>query len=267
MSETYNSYGRRKEGIEGWFSDMSAGIFDALLVEQSRLVTSGPMLEIGVAHGRSALLMAEHLRPNESLHLSDINPTFLEGAVGRLKGFHPDANLKPIVGPSAEIPTNELHGRTFRFVHIDANHMRSFLLKDMAIADKLLSDTGILVLDDFLAPQYFSATFAAVEYVVRNPGSFRFILVGYNKAYLCRPSAYLYWLTCVRDRLPAHLRACGLEDFTLWKTEFGDDFMGFGIAGRQFDKDFVTWRMYGSAFGAEDRAERGVAEEVDFDSP
>ena len=245
---------------------MSAGLFDGFLTEQVRLATSGPMLEIGVAHGRSALMLAEHLRKDETLYLNDNHEGRLAGAVASLKASFPEARFKPLLCRSEEIAGKGLPARKFRFIHIDGNHMRSYLLKDMATADLLLSETGILSLDDFLAPQYFSATFAAVEYVVRQPNSFRFILVGYNKAYLCRPLAYLFWLTFIRDRLPGHLRGCDLGDFTIWKSEHGDDFMGFGIAGRQFDKDFFTWRVYGEAYGLENRIERGVAEEVDFDS-
>jgi Methyltransferase domain len=266
LSEAYTRFLTKKDGVEGWFSDMSAGLFDGFLTEQVRLATSGPILEIGVAHGLSALILAEHLRSGEALYLSDNHEGRLAGAVSTLRNLFPEAALHPLLGRSDEIPEKGLPARKFRFIHIDANHMRSYLLKDMATADSLLSDTGILALDDMLAPQYFSATFGAVEYVVRNPNSFRFILVGFNKAYLCRPSAYLFWLTFIRDRLPEHLRSCHLPDFTIWKCEHGDDFMGFGIAGRQFDKDFFTWRVYGEAYGLENRVERGVAEEVDFDS-
>lgn len=266
MTDTYTHYAQHKDAIEGWFSDISAGLFDAFLTEQKRLVTSGPMLEIGVAYGRSALMLAEHLGPDETLELSELHKGRLDSAMASLGAIHPGKTLRPRFGKSDDIDFTEIPPRKYRFIHIDANHMRTHVLKDLALADHALSETGIVSLDDFLAPQYFSATFGAIEYLVRHPESFRFVLVGFNKAYLCRPSAHLYWLVFVRDRLPNHLRSCGLTDFTIWKTDQGDDFRGFGIAGRQFDKDFFTWRVFGEVFGLENREERGVAEEVDFDS-
>jgi hypothetical protein len=66
------------------------------------------------------------------------------------------------------------------------------------------------------------------------------VLAGYNKAYLVRPRAALSYLTFIRDELPEHLRACGQPDFTFWRTDDRRAFSGFGMTGRQYDRDFVT---------------------------
>lgn len=266
-SPTFARFKEDFDNVEGWFSEQSAALFDAFLTARAGLGDHGPMLEIGVYKGLSAGLMSQHLPAGQVLHLNEINPAFLAGAVASLRAARPDIAIREHGGPSAAIDRASLPARRFAMVHVDADHMRTAVLSDMAVADHCLSETGLLVLDDFLAPQYFSTTFAAVEYLVRKPDSFRFILTGFNKAYLCRPSAYLWYLAQIRDFVPGHLRACGVEDFTFWKMAFGEDFVGFGVAGRQYEADFVTWRRFEQLYGGTARVEDGSASMVDFGLP
>lgn len=47
----------------------------------------------------------------------------------------------------------------------------------------------------------------------------------------------------IGHQLPAHLRACGQPDFTVWRTDERRACPTFGITQRQFDRDFVTWEF------------------------
>ena len=77
-----------------------------------------------------------------------------------------------------------------RFCHVDGEHSGHMIYNDMAVAQKLLSEEGVLVVDDFFNPMYPQITEALFRYLDRNPYTFRLFMVGFNKAYLSRPAAF-----------------------------------------------------------------------------
>ena len=48
----------------------------------------------------------------------------------------------------------KLAGRNPRFVHIDGEHSRAALTKDLELATAVLAPEGVIVLDDMLHPGY-----------------------------------------------------------------------------------------------------------------
>ena len=237
----WRSYGLAAAGVEGWFSDMSAALWDGFLAFQAarhKLIRGG-MLEIGCAHGRAALMLGLHGRLGETIHLIDYNPAHARNAA-HLVGGHSASRVEGHAIYSERASTDFLPSRGIRFLHIDGDHGRWALHNDLDIAHRVVAPEGVVVLDDFLAPQFIGVTIGAIEWMTRNPEAFEMMLVGFNKAYLVRPRAAQMFQEFIRDELPAHLRACGQPDFTLWRTDDRRACASFGITPRQFDRDFVT---------------------------
>lgn len=235
----YARWAAAQTGVEGWFSDMSAAIWDALLAQQRAWHMRGDLLEIGCAYGRAALMLGVHTAPPETLRLVEAWPAHAHETPGRVQP-HSAGRVEAIEAFSEALPPDALPALGTRFVHVDGDHGRWGLLTDMALADRVTAPDGLVVLDDFLAPQFMGVTLGAIEWLTRNPDRFEFVMVGFNKAYLARPRYAARWLEFIRDAMPAHLRAVGHADFSLWRTDDRRGCPCFGITPRQYDRDFIT---------------------------
>lgn len=244
MAETpelsrYHAYMQAAEGVQGWYSDMSAALFDAFLTFQGGPGAPGDMLEIGVAYGRSALMMGMHLRHDATLRLVDIGTALMEQSVA-LIGPHCPGRVEPILQYSEALPPDSLPALGTRFVHIDGDHGTWGVQTDLDLADRVLRQDGVVVLDDFFSESFVGVTWGAMSWLARNPGRFEMVLVGFNKAYLVRPRAARRTLEFIRDGLQPHLAACGQPANTLLRTDDPRACGCFGITARQFDRDYVT---------------------------
>ena len=191
--DTLDAYLQNYGSLPGWFTDELAAVWDCLLAFQHAQAHQGPRVEIGVYHGKSAALTCLHLRADEQLVLVD--PYRLDEVAGacsprsgRPSGLHPCRSTQL---PAAEL--QELHGRC-RWVHVDGEHTGFACSHDLALADRLLDDRGLVAVDDFLSPRYPQVAAAVFNYLQLHPFSFRLFLCGFFKAYLARPkhaAAYL----------------------------------------------------------------------------
>ena len=59
----------------------------------------------------------------------------------------------------------KLGGRRPRFIHIDGEHSRAALTKDLELATAVLAPAGVIVLDDMLHPGYPTLMVAVHEYL------------------------------------------------------------------------------------------------------
>ncbi|MEY9877503.1 hypothetical protein ABH931_007027 [Streptacidiphilus sp. MAP12-33] len=155
------------EEVPGWFYNVDRVLFVWLLERQARLGTSGNLIEIGAYLGRSAILIADHLRPGESFTVCDLfdsaapdeaNSTEMdtsyrstltrEAFERNYLAFHQE--LPDIVqAPSSVLADGRISARSARFIHIDASHLYEHVIGDIQFARQALTDEGIVVLDDY----------------------------------------------------------------------------------------------------------------------
>jgi Methyltransferase domain len=224
--------------LPGWFTDDSAAVWDCLLAFQHAQAVRGHAFEIGVFHGKSAALTCLHLRADEQLVLVD--PYRLDEVRERLATIRADRLVcHPCLStqlPAADL--QELHGRC-RWVHVDGEHTGFACSHDLALADRLLDDRGLVVVDDFLSPRYPQVAAAVFNYLHLHPFSFRLFLCGFFKAYLVRPKHAAAYLEFVRDRIGAELQARGHgQRISFFKTTVPDDYNCFGM-GRFEGRDMI----------------------------
>jgi predicted O-methyltransferase YrrM len=224
-------------GIEGFFSLESAALWDCLLSTQEKQQILGDMLEIGVYKGRSALMSSLHLRVGERFVLVDATEFMKEAEV----------HLKPILGNRAEYIykmsgelrfDRELTSSKFRWIHIDGDHTGRSVLGDLEICEPLLSDDGCLVIDDFFSPMYPQLTETVYDFLSANHTKLTLQLVGWNKAYLCRPLHARFYRRFIVHDLAAQLRQRNITAFSITKTTSLEESPTFGICARLKDQDY-----------------------------
>jgi len=233
----YRALRRAFDRTEGWCTDISAPVWDAMLVHQRDTGVRGDMLEIGVYRGKSALLLAGHVDPQtERLFLVD--PRMDEDGVRHtLERARPEAGpaLRFLHIESTEVVTSEarsVRGR-LRWVHIDGSHATACVLADLASAHDLLAEDGVAVLDDFFDIGYPHLTETVFRYLGAHPENFALFLAVGNKGYLARPQAAPHYRQYCLHSLVGDLEARGVE-MALWKSGLPGEIDCFALKPREF---------------------------------
>jgi predicted O-methyltransferase YrrM len=238
-TERHERYQQSCANIPGWFSRESAAIWDTLLSYQEASKIGGNLLEIGVFQGKSAAMAALHSQPNETCLFVDPMP--LEEVRQRMEQIAPDAKCQYLQESSQYLLRYPFVGqaaRDFRWIHIDGEHSAQAVSNDLAVAEMLLSDRGMLVLDDFFSPCYPQITQALFRFLEATPGRLTLVLCGYNKGYLCRPRAAREYLTFMQSSLYPNMTARGGGRVTICKTSEPADMNTFGVIDRFNNMDY-----------------------------
>jgi len=104
----------------------------------------------------------------------------------------------------------------FDLVHVDGFHAEAETETDLRHAAEVMSDNGVIAVDDYCTPQ-FPGTASAV-YRSLEPLRLRAFLATPNKMFLCRPEAHGGWLSS----MSAYLSAAGLQRWSpLETTSYG----------------------------------------------
>jgi hypothetical protein len=176
---THRDYLRRHREVEGWIEHATAHIIAYLIALQSANGIRGNMMEIGVHHGRSFILLALGCREAECAFAVDLFEqqelnTSRSGIGDRtrmtenLARFAPAARCVLITADSSRL------GRSFsrehsglRFVSIDGGHSRDTTRHDLFLAQRMLGPAGIVALDDIYRSDWSGVTAGLHEYYRR----------------------------------------------------------------------------------------------------
>jgi predicted O-methyltransferase YrrM len=238
-SDTFTRFQSAAEGVEGWFTNFSAAIFDSLLRLQDDNGITGDFLEIGVAYGRSALMLGVHAQPSETIRLVDPRTEMLAEAAARVSAVT-RGSVIPLSSLSESLPIDHAPSRSSRFVHIDGDHSRWALHDDLDLAARTLVSGGIVALDDFFSARYIGVTYGAIEWLARNPLQFELILVGSNKGYLVRPRFAQFYLEFIRDKISSEIELRGEAPVTLFRVDNPRACVAFGIEERGGKPPYIT---------------------------
>lgn len=187
--------------VVGMSSRFAAAICTRLLRLQTEEGVRGPIAEIGAFEGRFFIALAHALEPGEIALGIDIfdwpNPQVKDRFEANcLKhGIAPERRVTIKADAGAMTPAELIahaRGDRLRFIHVDGEHSRAALAKDLALATACLAEGGLIVLDDMLHPGYPTLMVAVQDYLAANPGIVplcvidRETIVGATKFVLCR---------------------------------------------------------------------------------
>lgn len=227
------------KSIGGFMDESNVAIWDVLLMAQMDRYIQGNLLEIGVFKGRSASILCQHKRPEEELWLVDFSD-FLNEARDNLAPLHlPGVRFlhckSSALWRDADLSDKR---RNFRWIHIDGEHTAHAVTNDLNLGADLLSDEGIICVDDFFNPAYPQITAAVFMWLATRPFELELVLCGQNKAYFARPNFAHVYLNLIKTAFATELKARGVTNLTLYKTSPTGDYNGWGISWRRDDRDY-----------------------------
>jgi predicted O-methyltransferase YrrM len=161
----------------GMSSRFAAAIAARLMAIQSELGVSGHVAEIGPFEGRFFIAMAHALQEGEKAVGIDLfdwpNPEIIDRfhANCRRHGV-PDERRVTMKADSRAMRPEELlaaAGGPIRFFHIDGEHSRDALARDLALATAVMAEGGVIILDDMLHPGYPTLMVAVQAFLEANP--------------------------------------------------------------------------------------------------
>lgn len=164
--------------VVGMSSRFAAAVTARLLRLQTARGVHGPIGEIGTFEGRFFIALAHALEPGEQALGIDLfdwpNPEVL----GRFEancakhGVDPGRRITWKTDSRTMRPEDilaKLRGERLRLFHIDGEHSRDALTRDLDRAVAVMRDDGLIVLDDMLHPGYPTLMVAVHEWLAMNP--------------------------------------------------------------------------------------------------
>jgi hypothetical protein len=188
---------RRTRRIEGWISPGAALLFALIDEVQRKQGVTGGLFEIGVHHGKSAVLLCAMARVGESVGVCDLFGSqalnvsasgagdratfernvgeFVRGGPGRLTVFEK---------ASADLTPDEV-GRGQRIFHVDGGHLIEESLSDIRLGADVLHEHGVIIVDDPFRADWPGVTEAILRFL-QEQREFAPVVIGFNKLVLAR---------------------------------------------------------------------------------
>lgn len=200
---------RRARRIQGWVSRDAAALF--ALLDEAQLIAgvSGSIFEIGVHHGRSAVILCALARADEQLGVCDLfgdqtlnvsasgsgdREIFEANMAAAAPGF---THLRVFAKRSDELSAEEVGG-PYRLFHIDGGHLREEALADLRLGSDVLHSLGAIVVDDPFRADWPGVTEGILNFLTERP-DFRPIIVGFNKLVIVPVAAAAVYERVISD--------------------------------------------------------------------
>jgi hypothetical protein len=201
---------RRTRGIEGWFSAEAGALFGLVDEAQRGAGVDGDLFEIGVHHGRSAVLLSQLARRGERLGVCDLfgeqgqnvsdsgsgdRATFEANMAELAAGFD---RLDVFAGASDRLTPEEIGG-PYRLFHVDGGHLSEEALADLHLGAEVLDPRGAIVIDDPFSVAWPGVTEGILQFLAQRT-DFAPLILGYNKLVLTPRAARELYEPSVLDR-------------------------------------------------------------------
>lgn len=163
--------------VVGMSSRFAAAVSCGLMRIQTGLGVTGPVAEIGTFEGRFFIAMAHALADGEKALGIDLfdwpNPQVIDRFEANCAKHGVPAEKRITWRADSRAMTSEdllakLDGERVRLFHVDGEHSRHALTRDLELATAVLADGGVIVLDDMLHPGYPTLMVAVQDYLQRH---------------------------------------------------------------------------------------------------
>ena len=187
--------------VDGWCSNEVFKTID--LLNNLEINKTGGCLEIGVHHGKLYILLnsvidskfssyAVDIFNNQDLNIDGSGNGSLEIFKKNLMlfGIHKGANTVIIAGDSTDdglMLRKRIGVGSMRFISIDGGHTAEHTINDLKISSELISNEGVVILDDILNHHWLGVIEGVVKFLDSKPTLIPFA-IGHNKLYLSKLS-------------------------------------------------------------------------------
>jgi Methyltransferase domain len=217
--------------VPGMSSRFAAAICSGLMRIQTKLGVTGPIAEIGTFEGRFFIALAKALQPGEIALGMDIFEWPNAQVIDRFEanclkhGVAADQRRTWKCDSREVSPADllkRLDGKKPRLFHIDGDHSRASLTKDLALATAVMAPDGLLVLDDMLHPGYPTLMVAVQEYLAAQPDMCvlavidRETIVAATKFVLCRRDWFKRYEAVLLEDFKANIWPLGADFEPHW---------------------------------------------------
>jgi predicted O-methyltransferase YrrM len=217
--------------VVGMSSRFAAAIAARLLGIQSELGLKGPFAEIGTFEGRFYIAMAHMLKADEKAVGIDLfdwpNPEIIDRFHANCAKHNvPEERRVTLKADSRSMKPADLlksaGGKKIRMFHIDGEHSRAALSRDLALATAVLCDGGLIILDDMLHPGYPTLMVAVQDYLVSQPDMVvlaiidRESIVAATKFVLCQKSWFKRYEEVMLEAFKANIWPLGADFEPHW---------------------------------------------------
>lgn len=198
--------------VEGY---CTADLFHVIdLIDSSGINSKGGIGEIGVHHGHFYMLLNAVTESTEKSYAIDVfeNQELNIDNSGKGSRFLFEANLKNldrhagentviIQGDSTDSALDlvrTIGPGTLRYVSVDGGHTVEHTLNDLILAEQLVRNEGVVILDDIMHYCWIGVIEGAIKYLSRNPTLVPFA-IGHNKLFLCKLPYYKKYLELFKN--------------------------------------------------------------------
>ena len=154
------------DALPGWFNPEDLELFVRILDGQRRTGVTGDLFEIGVFQGKSAVVLGFFADATDRVHVCDTFGADAELSAQNLAendrwygGLSEQSFLDGYTRVHTTPPTvhavrstmldGRLAPRSVRFAHIDGSHTYDVVARDIALVASLMTDDGVVVIDDY----------------------------------------------------------------------------------------------------------------------
>jgi predicted O-methyltransferase YrrM len=216
--------------VVGMSSRFAAAVAARLMGIQSGLGVTGHVAEIGTFEGRFFIAMAHALAAGETAVGIDLfdwpNPEVIDRFHGNCRKHGvPDGRRVTLKADSRALTAEQVlaaAGGRIRLFHIDGEHSRAALTRDLELATSVLADGGLIILDDMLHPGYPTLMVAVQEYLARHPDMVplaiidRESIVAATKFVLCRKEWFKRYEDVMLEAFKAQIWPLGADFEPHW---------------------------------------------------
>lgn len=215
--------------VDGWLSTSGAKAICLAGAAQRRLGIAGDIFEIGVHHGKSAILLSHLLDPaTERLRVNDLfadqEANRSGSGRGSLEKFRANVErLRPGFhafdvhsGESSRLTTRET-GTNCRLFHVDGGHSAEETESDLRCAARATTAAGMILLDDYFNPEFPAVAEGAHRFLFAER-EWAPVVIAFNKVGFVRRGSAAAYRKALTDRAlldplrlgfrPVHFHGC-----------------------------------------------------------
>lgn len=171
------------KNVVGWLYPLDIlSIFHLLKGKEDEL--RGDVCELGVAFGKSAVLLSLLRSEGEKFYMYDLYEH--ENVVQNITNYGNEKDIKLNILDLMKLDKKDIVFKNkLKLLHVDACHFHTSLLNDLNNFHEQVCDNGIIIVDDINDTQYPGINTAVTEFCLMNK-EWKMFAIGDNKVYLTR---------------------------------------------------------------------------------